>query len=276
MIFFINVILNIFILFFLNPNVNLQYFSIALPFFKKKNTYKLLNLNILPFFCIKKKQYMKKIGHRGASDYLPENTLISFQKAIDLKVDGIELDVHLSSDGKIMVIHDETVDRTTNGQGFVNHFASSQLIELGTPTLVEVLDLANRHCFINIELKGIGTAKPLVELIQNYISNKTWNYPDFLISSFDWKMLEEVQLLNPKIRIGVLTEASVSAALAFAKKIKAFSIHPDYVLLSKENVALMQENGFEVYPWTVNSAEDIQKIKSLNVNGIISDFPDRI
>jgi len=89
-------------------------------------------------------------------------------------------------------------------------------------------------------------------------------------------MLEEVHLVNPKIRIGVLTEESISAALAFAKKIKAFSIHPDYRLLSKENVALMQENGFEVYAWTVNSKADIQKIKSLNVNGIISDFPDRI
>jgi glycerophosphoryl diester phosphodiesterase len=219
---------------------------------------------------------MIKIGHRGARGYEPENTLISFEKAIDLNVDGIELDVHLSLDGEIMVIHDETIDRTTNGQGFVNQFISSQLIELGIPTLVDILDLVNRQCFINIELKGIGTAKPVVELIQNYISNKTWNYPDFLISSFDWKMLEEVQFLNSKIQIGVLTEKDVDEALAFAKKLNAYSIHPDFRLLTKENVALMQENGFEVYPWTVNSKEDIQKIKSFNVNGIISDFPDRI
>jgi len=219
---------------------------------------------------------MKKIGHRGASGYEPENTLISFGKAIDLNVDGIELDVHLSSDGKIMVIHDETIDRTTNGKGFVKNYNSSQIKELGIPTLIDVLDLVNRRCFVNIELKGNGTAKLVVELIENYILNKNWNYNDFLISSFDWKMLEEAQLLNPKIRIGVLTEKDVDEALAFAKKIKAFSIHPDYRLLTKENVALMQENGFEVYPWTLNSIEDIQKIKSFNINGIISDFPDRI
>ena len=219
---------------------------------------------------------MKKIGHRGAAGYSPENTLISFQKAIDLKVDGIELDVHLSLDGAIMVIHDETIDRTTNGKGFVKNFTSSQLKEFGIPTLIEVLELAKQNCFINIELKGIGTTKPVVDLISHYILEKTWNYTDLLISSFDWKMLEEVQLLNPKIRIGVLTEESVSAALAFAKKIKAFSIHPDHRLLTKDNVALMQENGFEVYPWTVNSIEDIQKIKAFNVNGIISDFLDRI
>ena len=117
---------------------------------------------------------------------------------------------------------------------------------------------------------------PVIELIEHYILDKNWNYTDFLVSSFDWKMLEEVQLLNPKIRIGVLTEESIEDALAFAKKINAFSIHPDYALLSKENVTLMQENGFEVFSWTVNSTEDIQKIKSFNINGIISDFPDRI
>ena len=225
---------------------------------------------------------MKKIGHRGASGYEPENTLISFQKAIDLSVDGIELDVHLSSDGKLVVIHDETIDRTTNGKGFVNQFSLKELKAFRIdnsqeiPTLIEVFDLVHRRCFINIELKGIGTAKPVNDLINNYISDKKWEINDFLISSFDWNMLEDFHLLNPKIRIGVLTEESIEAALAFAKKIKVFSINPDYVLLSKENVALMQENGFEVFPWTVNSEEDIQKIKSFNVNGIISNFPDKL
>lgn len=223
-----------------------------------------------------------KIGHRGAKGYEPENTLMAFQKAIDLKVDGIELDVHLTSDGELVVIHDETIDRTTNGKGVVNQFSLKELktfrIEKTAeiPTLIEVFDLVNRRCFINIELKGLHTAAPTSELISHYISQKNWNYTDFLVSSFDWNMLAEFQTLNPKIRIGILTEESIDEALAFAKKTKAFSIHPDYKLLSKENVALMQQNGFEVYPWTVDSKEDLQKIKSFNVNGIISDFPDRI
>jgi glycerophosphoryl diester phosphodiesterase len=219
---------------------------------------------------------MLKIGHRGAKGYEPENTLVSFQKAINLNADGIELDVHLSSDGEIMVIHDETIDRTTNGKGILNQITASALKKYGIPTLLEVLDLVNRNCFVNIELKGIGTAKPVIELLKQYISKKNWKYSDFLVSSFDWKMLQEVQFLNQKIKIGVLTEASIEEALVFAKKIKAFSIHPNYQLLTKENVALMQDNGFEVYPWTVNSTEDIQKIKAFNVNGIISDFPDKI
>lgn len=217
-----------------------------------------------------------KIGHRGAKGHQPENTLISFEKAIDLKVDGVELDVHLSSDGEIIVIHDDTIDRTTNGKGLVNQLTVLELKKHKIPTLIEVFDLVNKRCFINIELKEIGTAQAVVDLIAYYIAEKNWNHNHFLVSSFDWKMLEEVQLLNPKIRIGVLTEESVEQAFAFAKKLKVHSIHPDYRLLTKENVALMQENGFEVYPWTVNSIEDIEKIKSFNVNGIISDFPDRI
>lgn len=221
-------------------------------------------------------QSLLNIAHRGASGYEPENTLIAFQKALDFKVHGIELDVHLSLDGEIMVIHDESINRTTNGKGLVKNFTKLELQKYGIPTLSEVLELVNRNCFINIELKGIGTEKPVVNLIENYIADKNWNYNDFLISSFDWKMLEEVQLLNPKIQIGVLTEDTILEALAFAKKIKAFSIHPDYIILTKENVALMQENGFEVYTWTVNAKENIEKIKSFNVNGIISDFPDRV
>ncbi|MBF2709761.1 glycerophosphodiester phosphodiesterase [Flavobacterium soyangense] len=225
---------------------------------------------------------MKKIGHRGASGYEPENTLISFEKAIDLNADGIELDVHLSSDGELVVIHDETVDRTTDGKGAVNNLSLKELKAFRIdnfqeiPMLTEVFDLVHQRCFINIELKGIGTAKPVNSLINHYILDKKWEINDFLISSFDWNMLEEFHLLNPKIRIGVLTDESIEEALAFAKKIKAFSIHPDYVLLSKENVALMQEKGFEVIPWTVNAEDAIQKIKSFNVNGIISNFPDKI
>jgi glycerophosphoryl diester phosphodiesterase len=223
-----------------------------------------------------------KIGHRGAKGYEPENTLIAFEKAIELGVDGIELDVHLSSDNELIVIHDETIDRTANGKGFVNQFSLKELKSFRIentqeiPTLIEVFDLVNQRCFMNIELKGIGTAKPVIELIHRYISEKNWHSNNFLISSFDWNMLEEIHLFDSEIRIGVLTEESISAALAFAKKIKASSVHPDYELLSKENVALLQENGFEVYPWTVNSKAAIQKIKSFNVNGIISDFPDRI
>ena len=225
---------------------------------------------------------MLNIGHRGAKGYEPENTLLSFQKAIDIGVDGIELDVHLSSDGAIMVIHDETLDRTTNGKGFVNELSLQELKtfqiekENTIPTLIEVFDLVNKRCFINIELKGKGTYKPVINLIEHYIEEKNWNYGHFIISSFNWSALQEVRKWNAKIPIGVLTHTDLDLAIAFAKFIKAETIHPYFHLLTKENTKKMQNEGFKVFAWTVNETEDIQKIKSFHVNGIISDFPDRI
>ena len=224
---------------------------------------------------------MLKIGHRGAG-YEPENTLKAFQKALDLNADGIELDVHLSADGYLIVIHDETIDRTTNGKGLVNTFSLSELKsfliddQYQIPTLNAVFDLVDKKCLINIELKGLGTASKVVSLIEEYISEKNWNYNHFIVSSFDWNMLQETSNLNSNIAIGVLTEDDLDKALAFAEKIKAKAINPDFQLLNANNVKEIQEKGFLVLPWTVNDKEDIQKIKSYNVEGIISDFPDKL
>ncbi len=222
------------------------------------------------------------IGHRGAKGYKPENTLSSFQKAIELSADGIELDVHLSSDEEIVVFHDETLDRITDGKGIINNYSLSQLKDFRIakdhqiPTLKEVLDLVDKRCFINIELKGKHTAKPVVDLIEDYISNKNWNYSNFQVSSFDWDLLAQVSKLNPEIFIGVLTEIDLDSALAFAKTINAKSINPYFKLLSDENTRQLQKEGFLVFPWTVNEPDGIQKIKSLKVDGIITDFPDKV
>ncbi|GIQ59228.1 glycerophosphoryl diester phosphodiesterase [Flavobacterium collinsii] len=225
---------------------------------------------------------MLKIAHRGAKAYEPENTLKAFQKALDLNADGIELDVHLSADEHIIVMHDETIDKMTNGRGEITQYTLAELKsfliagQYEIPTLNEVFDLVDKKCFINVELKGLGTPKKVVALIEQYISEKNWNYNHFIVSSFDWNMLQETSYLNPKIPIGVLTEEDLDTALAFAKTIKAKAIHPDYHLLDLENVSQMQEKGFLVLPWTVNMEEDIQKVKNYNVDGIISDCPDKI
>lgn len=225
---------------------------------------------------------MLKIAHRGAKGYEPENTLKAFQRAIDLNADGIELDVHLSADGHLIVMHDETIDKMTNGKGAVNTFT---LVELKSfliaekheiPTLDAVFDLVDKKCFINVELKNADTSKSVVSLIEEYITEKGWNYDHFIISSFDWNALQEVHNLNSNIPIGVLTEEDIDIALAFAESIKAKAIHPDYHLLNQENTRRMQERGFIVLPWTVNKAEDIQKVKNYNVDGIITDFPDKV
>ncbi|MEO5777111.1 MAG: glycerophosphodiester phosphodiesterase family protein [Flavobacterium sp.] len=219
---------------------------------------------------------MHKIGHRGAKGYAAENTLASFQKAIELGVDGIELDVHLSLDGKVMVVHDDTVDRTTSAKGSIKDFSAKELKLLGIPTLESVFELVNQKCFINVELKTYETADKVAGLIEQYVSEKHWKYDRFIVSSFDWNALQQVHFLNDKIRIGVLTNTDLDLATAFAKFIRAYSIHPYYHLLTAENVVKMQSKNFKVYPWTINEPEDIIFVKSLQVDGIITDFPDRL
>ena len=223
-----------------------------------------------------------KIGHRGAKGHIAENTLASFQKALDLGVHGIELDVHLTLDGKIVVIHDETLDRTTDGHGLVGALTLATLKRFRIendyciPELREVFDLVNRSCFINVELKGNGTAKPVADLIEKYVMENGWKYTDFIVSGFDWKALDEVHRLNPEIQIGVLTSTDLELAIAFAKLVNAYSVHPYFHLLTAGNTKNMQQKGFQVFPWTVNEPEDLHQMKAFKVNGIITDFPDRI
>lgn len=219
---------------------------------------------------------MLRIGHRGAKGYVAENTLASFEKAILLDVDGIELDVHRSFDGQIVVIHDETIDRTTSGKGLVSGFTAAELSKFGIPTLTTVIDTLKRRCFINIEIKAEATAQVVVRLIEDYVTNKGHQYDDFIISCFDWEVLKAVKLLNPLVRLGVLTHDNVDNALAFAKQNQVFSINPYFGLLTSENVKLIQKEGFQVHTWTVNTQVDIDFVKSLRVEGIISDFPDRL
>lgn len=234
------------------------------------------------FFYFSTMGKMLKIGHRGAKGYEPENTLISFEKAIAMEADGIELDVHLSLDGHLIVIHDETIDRTTNGIGEVSQLTLQELKSFTIndkyeiPTLDEVLDLVNQRCFVNIELKNQDTAEKVVAIIEHYILDKNWNHNHFIVSSFDWNALQQVRFLNENIRIGVLTETDLDLAFSFARFIKAKALHPDFQLLTNEFTTKIQEKGILVFPWTVNETEDIQRIKSFNVDGIITDFLDRV
>lgn len=222
------------------------------------------------------------IGHRGAKGYVAENTLASFQRALDLGVDMIELDVHRCASGEIVVIHDETIDRTTSGSGLISELSLLQLkmvsieVEHYIPTLAEVLNLINRKCVVNIELKGANTAKDTLEIIDLYIGEKNWQQTDFIISSFDWLALEEVHHNNPNIPIGVLTATDIDLSIGFAKFCNAVAIHPYFHLLTHDLVSKMKAENLKIYPWTVNEPEDIIFTKSFDVDGIISDYPDRI
>ena len=215
---------------------------------------------------------MFKIGHRGAKGHLPENTLASFEKAIGLGVDMIELDVRLSFDKVPMVLHDETIDRTTSKTGKVTDYNAKELKQLGIPTLRDVFELVDNRCEINVEFKTFSATQPVLDLI----AKSTFDQNKILISSFDWDALQEVRFHDADIRIGVLTETDLDLALAFAKFIKAEAIHPYYHLLTAENTLKIKEKGFKVFPWTINNPTAITFVKSLEVDGIITDFPERL
>lgn len=226
---------------------------------------------------------MIKIGHRGASGYEPENTIRSFQKAIGLGVDMIEFDVHICKSGEVVVIHDEKINRTTNGRGRVSEKTLEELKKINIdkgekiPTLEEVLDFVNRRVKVNIELKGKKTAKPVYAIIQKYIKKRGWTYDDFLISSFDDSKLKAMRRLDPKIKIGLMPKRTKKNLLTTIKKLNAYSVHCSYKsggFLNKNFINLLHKQGIGVFAWTVNKKSDVERLRALGVDGIFSDYPD--
>lgn len=222
------------------------------------------------------------IGHKGTAGYAPENTLASFQKALNLSVDMIELDVHKSKSGEIVVIHDNTVDKTTNGSGKVGELTLKELKKLDAgngeriPTLTEVLDLVDNKIKINIEIKTRDATKGVVKIIEEYVQ-KNYTYKSFLVSSFDYRNLIKVKLLNFKIPLGVITKRKlILLNLLFAQLVNAYSINILYTSVSKKIIKQAHALGLKVFVWTVNEPRDIERMKKLGVDGVFSDYPDRI
>ena len=224
------------------------------------------------------------IGHRGAKGYVAENTYESISKAIELNVDGIEIDVFKCASGELVLFHDEDLKKLTGESGLIENLTMEELeqfLVLGKykiPTLEEVLKKLEEPIFVNIELKGSNTAEATSKIIQYFVKNTSWGLENFIVSSFNWLELEQLRLINENIPIGVLVGRSVSIneAIEFGKKINAQAIHPNYALLDDINVKIIKNNGFKIYTWTVNNIDDINFMKKLKVDGIISDFPDKI
>ncbi len=222
------------------------------------------------------------IGHRGAMGHETENTLASVQKALDLGVDGIEIDVFNVTSGETVVFHDDTVDRLTNGGGKIEEYTYFQVRRLildgnhRIPLLQDVLKLIDNSVFLNIELKGSGTAERVNFIMNYYIKNEGWSPENFIISSFNWDELHDMRKLNPEVAIAVLTEDDPLDAIPVAKELNAVAINPNHKKLTAENNLAIQEAGFKIYPWTVNEPQDIIKMKQFGVDGIITNFPERI
>jgi len=234
---------------------------------------------------------MKKtlvFGHRGAAGHAPENTLISFSKALEMGCDGIELDVHLSKDNEIIVCHDERVDRTTDGIGFIKDLSTKEIKSLDAgkwyrgdyhgqsiPTLEEVIELiGDKNIMINIELKsGPIIYKGIEERVVEFI-NKYGLKDRVIVSSFNHYSLYAIKQFDNGIKTGALYMAGLYNPWEYASIMKADAIHPYFFSVNADIVKGCIEKGIMVNPYTVNDEKYLSLMAQMGVSGIITDFPD--
>ena len=225
-----------------------------------------------------------RIGHRGSKGYVAENTLESIKHAILLGVNGIEIDVFKCLSGELVLSHENNLKRLTGKSGQLEKLTLGELkkfLVVGKykiPTLTYVLQTIETPLFVNIELKGLNTAQATSKIITNLSKSTSWRLENFIISSFNWNELEQFRSIDKNTPVGVLlsNSMSINEAIEFGKKINAQAIHPNFKLLNEKTVKKIKNNGFKIYTWTVNSKDDINYMKKLKVDGIISDFPDKI
>lgn len=229
-------------------------------------------------------------AHRGARRQAPENTLPAFARALELGVDGIELDVHCSRDGRLVVHHDFLLDGLTNATGPVtsltweecakldagSHFAP-EFASVGIPTLDEVLDLVGDRCRVNVEIKdesptGGHAVSPLVETIRDRNL-----FDQVIVSSFNPISLIQLRWLEPRVELGLLFEEPLPPWLRrawFTDILQPQALHPWSVLVDECFMDFAREVGCAVNTWTVNDLEEAHRVAALGVDAIITDVPD--
>jgi glycerophosphoryl diester phosphodiesterase len=226
-----------------------------------------------------------KIAHRGASGTFPENTVCAFRAAIDAGAEMCELDVQLSRDGAIVVIHDETVERTTDGKGEVAELTLEELKRLDAgakfkggavkgeriPTLDEVFSVTSGKCGLNIELKAGGLEHQVAQIMQarNALA-------DSIVSSFDWEYLKNIQQLHFNIRVGLLAEEKPVDLMMNAVAMRAHSINPRWDMVTSDLCKAAHERGLKVYTWTVDADARMRALIACGVDGIMTNYPERL
>jgi glycerophosphoryl diester phosphodiesterase len=216
------------------------------------------------------------VGHRGASGHASENTMASFGLAHEMGADLVECDVHLSADGVPVVIHDETLERTTSGAGLVKAHTVAQLSALGVPTLDDLLAWAASRIPVSIEIKNgplyyEGLVEKTVDLIRAHgLVERT-----FLIS-FDHFALRRVKELEPAIACGALFGARPVDGPAIARACHADAILPHWAFATRDVVQQAHDAGIAVSVWTCNDEASIAAALAAGVDAIATDYPDRV
>lgn len=211
-------------------------------------------------------------AHRGASAVHAENTLAAFAAALVQGADFWELDVRLSADGIPVVIHDETIDRTTGGRGLVQGLPARTLEGYGVPTLANLLALGAGRTFFNIELKSDGDADALTETTMAAVSARGLT-EQVLVSSFDHTLLPLVKTIAPTAMTGVLYETPLADPVGYAEELGADAVHPLFRLAGARLANSARDAGLAVIPWTVDRPIFLRYFAAIGVHGVITNKP---
>ena len=231
-------------------------------------------------------------AHRGARRVAPENTLPAFAAALEMGADGIELDVHLTADGQLVVIHDFNVEKTTDGRGEVERMTADEIARLdagshfsaafaGTriPHLEEVLDLVRDRCRINIEIKSNDLyARDASERVAALIRQRNL-YDQVIVSSFNPITLIKLRRLDAAIALGVLYDREMPPFLRqvwAGPPISPQAQHPHHALIDAAYMQWAREIGAQVNTWTVNEPAEARRLADLGVDTLITDVPDEL
>ncbi|KAA9021614.1 glycerophosphodiester phosphodiesterase [Niallia endozanthoxylica] len=237
---------------------------------------------------------MFTIAHRGASGYAPENTIMAFDKAVDMKADYIEIDVQRSKDGKLVIIHDTKVNRTTNGEGYVKDltYAELQNLDAGSwmgdefdgakiPSFEEVLDRYLGKIGILIEIKAPklypGIEEDMAKILKGYHLDKVKN-EEIIIQSFHFESMKKMKRLLPYVPIGVLISKKENATVEAVKDFSSYAdyYNPSYAILTEDLVRTAKAEGMKVLSWTVRSPETAEYLLGHNIDAIATDYPDYV
>jgi glycerophosphoryl diester phosphodiesterase len=224
------------------------------------------------------------IAHRGASGTFPENTLSAFRAAIAAGADMCELDAQRTRDGAIVVIHDDTVNRTTGGRGRVADMTLDELRRLDAaakfkgairgeriPALDEVFETARGKMGINVELKAVGIEHDVSRIMRAHDA-----LGGSMVSSFDWNSLRRMREIDPEVRVGVLAERGATKMIDAAVAMGAFAVNPRHDLVGAELCGTAHARGLQVLVWTVDDPDLMRKLIAGGVDGIMTNYPDRL
>lgn len=223
---------------------------------------------------------MKLYAHRGVMARYPENTMSAFRAAVDAKADGIEADVHMTKDGELVLIHDETIDRTTDGHGQVASMRLSELrrvnagvpfdVEDRIPTLEELLDLCRGTSLrLNLEVKtDIERYPGIEERLMDAIGNQRLPVEQVVFSSFNHMTLNRLQKLAPEFERAVLLAQPLYDLVAYCEKVGATAVHPHVRTLTDDEILQLHEVGLAVRPYTVKTVADLERFRRLGVDAV--------